>query len=198
MALRAASSQRVGLLGGSFNPAHAGHREISVYALKHLRLDAVWWLVSPANPLKDPEEYAPLPVRMSTARAIASHERIVVSNYEQRMGLQYTADTLTSITSDYGSMRFVWLMGADSLRDFHRWRDWRTIAQTLPIAIFNRPGYHSDALESEAAKTLADFRRDEIEGPNLADLEPPAWIFFQEPDNSLSSTEIRNAPSHRH
>ena len=185
--------QKIGLLGGSFNPPHAGHREISIAALKRLELDAVWWLVTPGNPLKDPEQYAPYETRLSVARAIASHERIVVSNFEARRNLQYTVDTLDALVNDFPAMRFVWLMGADSLVTFHRWKDWRRIASLVPIAVFNRPGYADEALESEAGQALSAFRFDDAEVEKLVDAEPPAWAFFEETQNPISSTSIRQA-----
>jgi len=186
------SQQKIGLLGGSFNPAHAGHREISLSAIDWLGLDAVWWLVTPGNPLKDIDSYAPYPERLATARHVADDERIVISNFEQRRGLQYTVDTLTTLWDDFPAMQFVWLMGADGLRDFHLWKDWRRIAETAPFAVFNRPGYETDALDSEAATELAHFRINEDAAKTLAGTEPPAWIFFDGTDNPLSSTAIRN------
>ena len=190
-----AQVQKVGLLGGSFNPAHGGHREISVEALEKLRLDAVWWLVSPGNPLKDPEIYAPYERRLSTARAISHHERIVVSDFERRRGLQYTVDTLDALTSDMPAIHFVWLMGADSLAGFHNWRNWRRIAELTPIAVFNRPPYQCDALQSEAATALAPFRIDAADARNLPGAEPPAWVFFEHTDNPASSTALRDSPN---
>ena len=188
------NKRRIGLLGGSFNPAHVGHREISLVALDRLRLDAVWWLVSPGNPLKDPEIYAAYDERLRQARAVASHPDIVVSDFEQRRGLQYTVDTLEQIIDANPGASFVWLMGADSLCNFHRWKDWRRIAELAPIAVFNRPGYGDAALLSEAADTLAPFRIEEGDGDLLA-REPPAWIFFNDTDNPLSSTVLRNEKS---
>ncbi|MEL7487957.1 MAG: nicotinate-nucleotide adenylyltransferase [Pseudomonadota bacterium] len=185
--------QRVGLLGGSFNPPHAGHREISLAAIAHLDLDAVWWLVTPGNPLKDPDQYAPYETRLSVARAMSAHERIVVSNFEARRNLQYTVDTLDALVNDYPAMRFVWIMGADSLETFHKWRDWKRIAELAPIAVFNRPGYQSGALESEAATTLAAFRLEGEDAKTLVDAEPPAWAFFEDTHNPMSSTELRRA-----
>ncbi len=186
-----APRRRIGLLGGSFNPAHAGHREISLEALKRLDLDAVWWLITPGNPLKDPASYEAYDDRLHQARAIASHPNIVVSDFEQRRGLQYTVDTLTQIKDDNPGATFVWLMGADSLASFHKWKDWRRIAELVPIAVFNRPGYRSEALKSEAFEALASFRINS-DGESLVDREPPAWIYFEDTDNPLSSTALRN------
>ena len=185
------AASRVGLLGGSFNPAHEGHREISLLALSRLGLDAVWWLVSPGNPLKDADEYAPFDERLRTARKVSDHPRIIVSNFEERKGLQYTVDTLETLGALWPQIDFVWLMGADSLSTFHRWRDWRKIANLAPIAVFNRPGHESAWRTAPAAQALAEFRREESEAASLPTAEPPAWIFIGQPANPQSSTAIR-------
>ncbi len=184
-------TSRVGLLGGSFNPAHEGHREISLLALKRLELDAVWWLVSPGNPLKDVSDYAPYHERLQIARRIANHPRIIISNFEERKGLQYTVDTLAALRELWPQIDFVWLMGADSLAGFHRWREWRKIAALAPFAVFNRPGSENAFRSAPAAEELAPFRLDAGDAARLASAEPPAWIFFAEPENSQSSTAIR-------
>lgn len=184
-------ASRVGLLGGSFNPAHEGHREISLLALRRLKLDAIWWLVSPGNPLKDAGDYAPYDERLRVARKIADHPRIVVSNFEERKGLQYTVDTLETLRSIWPQIDFVWLMGADSLAGFHHWRDWRKIAALAPIAVFNRPGHEEAWTTAPAATELAAFRLEEDAAGALAGAEPPAWVFIAEPQNPQSSTAIR-------
>ena len=181
----------VGLLGGSFNPAHDGHREISLAAIKALGLDAVWWLVSPANPLKDPAAYAPYEERLAQARRVANHHRIVVSNFEQRKNLQYTIDTLEALTALWPDVTFVWLMGADSLASFHLWRDWRRIAELAPVAVFSRPGSETAAEESVAAKELSAFRVETGEAASMLQREPPVWAFFSSTANPLSSTQLR-------
>ncbi len=186
------SRRRIGLLGGSFNPAHGGHREISLKALDRLNLDAVWWLVTPGNPLKDPDIYAAYEKRLHQARAVADHADIVVSDFEHRRDLQYTVDTLEQIKDANPNVGLVWLLGADSLVNFHRWKDWRRIAELAPIAVFNRPGYGEAALASEAGETLAPFRVQPEDG-DLLSREPPAWIYFDDTDNPLSSTALRNA-----
>lgn len=183
----------IGLLGGSFNPAHEGHREISLASLERLGLDAVWWLVSPGNPLKDPKEYAPFEERMATARKTAAHPDIVISDFERRQETQYTVDTLERIALLHPNSDFIWLMGADSLASFHLWKDWKRIASLIPIAVFNRPGYGDEALSSEAAQELAPFRLHSDKADSLAASEPPAWIYLSDTDNPLSSTAIRNA-----
>ncbi|MBB5517903.1 nicotinate-nucleotide adenylyltransferase [Amphiplicatus metriothermophilus] len=187
------ATSKIGLLGGSFNPAHEGHREISLAALDWLGLDAVWWLVSPGNPLKAPDIYAPYEERLAAARRIAADPRIVASDFERRKGLQYTVDTLSMLADLWPQMRFVWLMGADSLAAFHEWKDWRAIAAMVPIAVFSRPGHEAAAEESPAAQALAAFRLDERDGPLLADAEPPAWAFYSGISNPISSTALRRA-----
>ncbi len=184
--------RRIGLLGGSFNPPHQGHREISLAALDRLGLDAVWWLVTPGNPLKDPEIYAGYEDRLRLARAVAHHPDIVVSDFERRKNLTYTADTIDALKALNPHTAFVWLMGADGLENFHRWRDWRHIAQAAPFAVFNRPGHETAALESEAATALAAFRVSPDDAMSICETEPPAWVFFPDTQNTLSSTSIRS------
>jgi len=187
-----AERRRIGLLGGSFNPPHQGHREISLKALERLGLDAVWWLVTPGNPLKDPAVYAAYDDRLRLARAVANHPDIVVSDFERRRGLQYTCDTIDALQALNPHTAFVWLMGADGLENFHRWKNWRHIAQASPIAVFNRPGHGDEALSSEAAQALSTFRIDEADSMSLAANEPPAWVFFSDTQNPISSTSIRS------
>lgn len=184
--------RRIGLLGGSFNPPHQGHREISLAALDRLGLDAVWWLVTPGNPLKDPAGYAAYDDRLRLARIVSNHEDIVVSDFERRHGLQYTCDTLDALQTLNPHTAFVWLMGADGLANFHRWKDWRHIAQAAPIAVFNRPGHEGDALGGEAASELSAFRIEESDAMKLAESTPPAWVFFSDTQNPISSTLIRS------
>lgn len=189
---KSSTHRRIGLLGGSFNPAHDGHREISIAALSRLDLDAIWWLVTPGNPLKDPKIYAEYEKRLSMAREIANHQDIVVSDFEKRRNLQYTVDTLGQIKDANPNAEFVWLMGADSLGNFHRWKDWRRIAELAPIAVFNRPGFGDTALESEAARALAPFRMTHGDD-DLLSRAPPVWVYFADTDNPLSSTALRAA-----
>ena len=188
--------RRIGLFGGSFNPAHEGHREISITALTRLGLDCVWWLVTPGNPLKDKDLYAPIDERLRRARKTANHPDIVISDFESRHNLQYTVDTITRLRELNPDTEFVWIMGADSLQNFHRWRDWKKIAEMVPMAIFNRPGYESDALSGVAATELASARLTESEALALAESNPPAWIFFSDTNNPLSSTDIRDKSRH--
>ncbi len=184
--------RRIGLLGGSFNPPHQGHREISLAALERLGLDAVWWLVTPGNPLKDPKIYAGYDDRLRLARIVANHPDIVVSDFERRLGLQYTAETLDALQAINPNAAFVWLMGADGLENFHRWKDWRHIIETVPLAVFNRPGHGDEALASEAAKEFASFRIKSDDAMSLSETQPPAWVFFPDTENPLSSTTIRS------
>ncbi len=186
-------ASRIGLLGGSFNPAHDGHREISLEAIRLLGLDAVWWLVTPGNPLKEVDDYAyaPYPQRLADARRVANHPRIIVSNFEGRRNLQYTVDTLEALADLWPQMHFVWLMGADSLAGFHRWKNWRRIASLAPIAVFNRPGHEAAALSSEAARELALFRAPSGRAGEILGAEPPAWTFIETTNNPASATKIR-------
>ena len=154
-----AAGQRVGLLGGSFNPAHQGHIEITEAARRQLRLDQCWWLVSPGNPLKDPSIYGALDDRCALASAMAQGRPwLRVTAIEDRLGTRYTIDTLKALTTRFASTRFVWLMGADNLASFHQWRDWRGIAAAMPICVVSRPGYAQAALASPAARVLAQYR----------------------------------------
>lgn len=184
-------AMRIGLLGGSFNPAHEGHRHISHIALKRLKLDRIWWLVSPANPLKQRRELAPLAERVAIARSVAAHPRIEVTAFEAARPDAYTVNTLQFLTRRHPATRFVWLMGADSLAGFHRWRDWRRLAALAPICVLDRPGYRYAALASRAAHRLAPARLDESDAPGLADFAGPAWTLLTLPLSPLSSTQIR-------
>lgn len=182
---------RVGLLGGSFNPAHEGHLHISLHALKRLKLDHVWWLVSPQNPLKPATGMAPLAERLSSAQNMARHPRIMASDIEQDLGTRFTIDTLTSLKSRLPETKLVWLMGADNMVDFPRWRDWQDIARIVPVAIFDRPGYSLSALTGKFAKRFADKRLQSPAAGILADHSPPAWVFVPCPRNPVSATRIR-------
>ncbi len=186
-----AASPRIGLLGGSFNPAHGGHRDISLSALNHFQLDAVWWLVSPGNPLKNPSDYAPYEERLIEAERVADHRKIVISDYERRRGLTYTVDTIAALKEEFPQTRFVWLMGADSLNTFHKWRDWRGIADAVPIAVFNRPGSEGAHRSAPAAEALRRAELDISDAAAIVGAKPPAWIFIPHTNNATSSTNIR-------
>ena len=183
---------RIGLLGGSFNPAHEGHRYISVEALKRLRLDEVWWLVSPQNPLKPPAELAPLAERLERARRVARHPRIRVLDLEARFGTFYTVDTLRRLLR-LRRYRFVWLIGADNLVQMPRWRHWGRIFRLVPIAVFERKSYSYDALAGRVAHRFAAARLPEERAFALADLEPPRWVFMRLRPHPASATAIRRA-----
>jgi nicotinate-nucleotide adenylyltransferase len=190
-----AAGLRIGLLGGSFNPPHDAHRAISVLAMKRLGLDRVWWLVSPGNPLKDTSELPPLDQRVSAARRVAAHPRIDVTGIEAALGTRYTADTLHRLRARCPNVRFVWLMGADNLAQFHHWRDWQSIAAMMPMAIIDRPAASLRALASPAAQTLARYRIDESDAALLANDDAPAWVFLHGMKSMLSSTRLRSEAS---
>ena len=187
---------RIGLLGGSFNPAHEGHRHISLFALQRLRLDAVWWLVSPQNPLKPVEGMASLDERIASAESVARHPRIEVSDIESRMGTRYTADTLQALRRCYAKHRFVWIMGADNLIQLPRWRDWTAIVEMVPIAVFARPGYSQRSLFGAAAHRFRRNRLPDHAAASLADRKAPAWVFLHTPLHPASATEIRAKRRH--
>ncbi|WP_448202650.1 nicotinate-nucleotide adenylyltransferase [Azospirillum sp. sgz302134] len=184
---------RVGLLGGSFNPVHAGHRHISLYALKTLGLDRVWWLVSPQNPLKPTRDMAALAERMAEARRVAAHPRIQVTDLERELGTRYTADTLSELKRRFPKTRFVWLMGADNLRQIPRWRDWTRIFRLVPVAVLARPTYSMNALGGIAAQRYARRRVTEHGAKGLTGRKTPAWIFLRNPLHPASATAIRQA-----
>lgn len=181
---------RVGLLGGSFNPAHDGHRYISVEALKRLGLDQVWWLVSPQNPLKPRQGMAPLAGRVARAAAVARHPRIRVLPLESRLGTRYTVDTLLRLRAWPGH-RFVWLMGADNLAQLPRWRHWRRVMGACAVAVFERHPYSRPALAGAAATGFASARLPEGRARTLLDAEPPAWVFVRLRPHPASATAIR-------
>lgn len=183
---------RIGLFGGSFNPAHEGHRQITEEALKRLGLDSVWWLVSPQNPLKSTNDMAPLAERMASARRMAEGDRrIIVTALEDRLGTTYTADTLRALTRLLPRVRFVWLMGADNLIQVHKWQDWPQIFNALPVAVLDRPSYSLRALSGKAARAFARYRLKERSARCLAEARPPAWVFIRCRLNPRSATEIR-------
>ncbi|MDA1100968.1 MAG: nicotinate-nucleotide adenylyltransferase [Proteobacteria bacterium] len=180
---------KIGLLGGSFNPAHEGHRHISLLALKRLQLDHVWWLVSPQNPLKDRTGMAPLAQRLAGARAMARHPRILVSDLESRLGTRFTVDTIAALRRRWPGHGFVWLMGADNLAQLPRWHRWSEIVEMVPMAIFNRPGQGHRVLAGAAAARFAHKR---VRNPAaLPDTTAPAWCFLFTQLHPASSTAIR-------
>jgi len=182
---------RIGLLGGSFNPAHDGHRHISLVALRRLGLHQVWWLVSPQNPLKPEQGMAPLASRMKSAQATARHPAIHISDIETQLGTRYTADTIRQLTTRAPAARFVWLMGADNLVSFPKWHRWTTIMESVPVAVIARPGYSLKARLSPAANRYADRQIPVEQASQLADAKAPAWVFIEDQPTSESSTRIR-------
>ncbi len=182
---------RIGLFGGSFNPAHDGHRMASLTALRRLQLDRIWWLVSPGNPLKDNRALPPLAERIVFARKLADHGRIHITGVEAGLRTRYTADTLRALKRRCPGVRFVWIMGSDNLASFHRWNEWRTIARMMPIAVIDRPGSTHRSVSSPAGNWLARWRLPENQGGALAVRTPPAWIFLHGKRSDLSSTQLR-------
>ena len=182
---------KVGLLGGSFNPAHEGHAHVADTALARLGLDAVIWLVSPQNPLKSSHETEPLSTRMASARKQAHGPRMIVSDAETRMGARYTLDTLRILKARHPGVHFVWIMGADNLASFHRWRGWLEIMREVPVAVVSRPWAAMKARLSPTAKRFAFARRSSATARSLPYAKAPAWVFIRGPLNYQSSTAIR-------
>ncbi|MGA2792711.1 MAG: nicotinate-nucleotide adenylyltransferase [Roseiarcus sp.] len=183
--------QRIGLLGGSFNPPHEGHLLVSRLALQRLRLDRLWLLVTPGNPLKPIAGLPTLSQRIEAARAMAHDPRIAVTGFEAEIGARFTHDSIAWLVRRAPGVHFVWIMGADNLRQFHLWRRWRNIARLVPIAVVDRPGSTLSALNSRAGAALAPFRVAERDSPRFAERRAPAFIFLHGPRSSLSSTAIR-------
>lgn len=195
---KAAARRRViGILGGSFNPAHAGHRHISLMALKRLGLDEVWWLVSPQNPLKPVAGMAPFAERLAGAQAATRHPRLRASDLEARLGSTYTAETLKRLTQLLPRCRFVWLMGADNLAQIDHWKDWQEIFNLVHVAVLPRPAYVLKALAGPAARRFAKRRVPEQASQTLPRRRLPAWVFLTGPLHPLSATAIRAARAAR-
>ncbi len=182
-----------GILGGSFNPAHAGHRRITLFSMLALGLDEVWWMVSPGNPLKPKQGMAPLAARVRSAKAMSRNAPIKVTAIERELGTRYTADSLRAIKRLFPRRRFVWLMGADNLAQFHRWKNWRQIAREMPIAVIARPGYDNDALASPAMAWLRRFRLSAAGLNNRGEWSAPALIELRFDPDPHSATQIRAA-----
>ena len=185
---------KVGLFGGSFNPAHDGHAHVAETAMRRLGLDRVVWLVSPQNPLKSSHEMAPLEERMRSARDMARvvGPRMIVSDVETRMGTQWTVDTLRTLVARHPGVHFVWLMGSDNLAGFHRWRGWTDIMRLMPMAVIARPGSLLDSRSAPAAVRFARARVPAEQAGLLPSLEAPAWTYIVAPLNPRSSTAIRS------
>jgi len=189
---RHAAGLRIGLFGGTFDPPHQAHLAACLLALKRLRLDRVWWLVTPGNPLKDGGSLHDLDERAEAARQMARDPRIDVSCLESVIGTRYTVDTVRYLRRRASGLRFVWIMGADNLAQFHRWQNWRRIASEVPIAVIDRPPQSFRALASPAAQALARYRLPENQAGRLAEQRTPAWVFLTGMKMSLSSTGLRN------
>jgi nicotinate-nucleotide adenylyltransferase len=183
----------IGLFGGSFNPPHPGHVLVAEIALQRLGLDQLWWMVTPGNPLKSHSGLAPLSERIAACEKIAQNPRIKVTAFEKALGQSYTAETLRAVRMRNPHCRFVWIMGADNLKNFHLWQDWREIASTYPIAVIDRPGATLSYLSSKMAKTFDYARVAEDQAGTLAFRKAPAWTFIHGPRSSMSSSLIRAA-----
>lgn len=186
---------RTGLLGGSFNPAHGGHRNISRVAQRALGLDQIWWLVSPGNPLKPQKDMAPITQRMRSATKQAKGLPILVSGIERNLGTQYTADSMKKLVRRFPKREFIWLMGADNLAQFHRWKNWRSIAKLMPIAVISRPGYDGSAGASPAMAWLRHYRKPITSFTNGNNRNTPALTFIRFNRDIRSATAIRAANS---
>lgn len=188
---------RIGLLGGSFNPAHRGHRHISLRALRALDLDEVWWLVSPGNPLKEgARDMASFEARLASAERMSRLSRIRVSGFEQRQGTRYTVDTVRQLKLRHPEHRFIWLLGSDTLPNFHKWRDWRGLAREVPIAVIRRPGYDSPAHAARAMGWLRGFVHPSSQARQWTEWSAPAIIFLRLPPDPTSATAIRAQDPH--
>jgi nicotinate-nucleotide adenylyltransferase len=183
---------RIGLLGGSFNPAHRGHRRISLEAMRVLGLDEVWWLVSPGNPLKEgAKDMAPFEARFAWARRMARGARIRVTDFEQCEGTRFTIDTVRRLKKRWPRDRFIWLLGSDTLPNFHKWRDWRGLAREVPVAVIRRPGYDSAARAARAMGWLRRFVHPSSQASHWTEWSAPAIIFLRLPPDPTSATAIR-------
>jgi nicotinate-nucleotide adenylyltransferase len=184
---------KVGLLGGSFNPAHEGHRLVSTMSMRQLGLDQVWWLVSPQNPLKPESGMAPLDERLEGAREAADHPRIIITDIENQLGTRYTVDTVHALQQRFRDVRFVWLMGADNMIQLPKWSKWHELVDTIPIAIYPRPGFTLKARLSPAASTYRSAWLDGSDAALLSSLAAPALCFLEGPQDSISATSIRQS-----
>ena len=190
--------KRIGLLGGSFNPGHRGHRNLTRRAVEALRLDEAWWLVSPGNPLKPEKGMAPLPARFASAVRASRRMPVRVTAIERELGTRYTVNTLAALRRRYPRQRFIWVMGADNLAQFHLWRDWRRIAQLVPIAVFQRPGYDAPAHAARAMGWLRRFVRPASQASDWTTWRLPALVLVKMPPDPTSATALRAVHPHWH
>ena len=189
---------RIGLFGGTFDPPHQAHVAASLLALKRLELDRIWWLVTPGNPLKDTRGLAPLAERMAAARTLTRHPRIDITGFEAELGVRYSYETIAYLVARCPGVRFVWIMGADNLRSFHRWQKWREITRLVPIAVIDRLGPSLYSAAGIAGQALANARVPESAAAMIADRRPPAWVFLHGLKSPLSSTALRAVRGNSH
>jgi nicotinate-nucleotide adenylyltransferase len=188
---------RIGLLGGSFNPAHRGHRRISLFAGQALGLDEIWWLVSPGNPLKEgAKDMAPFEARFARAERMARRSLIRVSAFEREAGTRFTVDTVRELKRRYARDRLIWLLGSDTMTNFHKWRDWRGLAREVPIAVIRRPGYDSSVHAARAMGWLRRFVHPSSQARHWTEWSAPAIIFLRLPPDPSSATAIRAQDPH--
>jgi nicotinate-nucleotide adenylyltransferase len=185
------TGQRIGLLGGSFNPPHAAHVLVSHIARTRLNLDAIWWIVTPGNPLKSHAELAPLAARLSAARALVTDPRIQITGFEAELGTALTVETLGFLRRRYPGVRFIWIMGADNLATIHTWQAWQRIFTLMPVVVVDRPGWRLKAVSNHAAHRFARARVPERAAKTLTQRRPPAWTYLTGPLSPLSSTALR-------
>jgi nicotinate-nucleotide adenylyltransferase len=193
-----APGMRIGLFGGTFDPPHRAHLAASLLALKRLRLDRIWWLVTPGNPLKDTRGLAPLAERLAAASTLTHHPRIDITGFEAPLGVRYSYDTISYLVTHCPGTRFVWIMGADNLRSFHRWQKWREITRLMPMAVIDRLGPSLYSAAGIAGQALAKARIPESAAGSLADRRPPAWVFLHGLKSPLSSTALRAVRGNSH
>jgi nicotinate-nucleotide adenylyltransferase len=192
-AMGRARGKTVGLLGGSFNPAHGGHRSISLFALDALNLDEIWWMVSPGNPLKPTQGMAPLKARLASAHALSRRSRIKTTAIEAQLGTKYTVESLRKLKLRYPKTRFIWIMGADNLAQFGKWRRWREIAQMMPIAVIARPGYENDAITGPVMAWFRRYVRRPDQRKHWTKWRTPALVYLRYRPDPRSATAIRRA-----
>lgn len=188
-----ADGMKIGLFGGSFNPPHEGHVHVSETALKRGQLDQVWWLVTPGNPLKDTSDLESLPKRIKKSHDIITHPKMKVTAFEAKHNVRYTQETLSLLLKLRPNLNFVWVMGADNLKSFHKWQNWRSIADMMPIMVIDRPGSTLSYRSAQAAIALSRYRIDETDSELLPYMQAPAWSFIHAPRSSSSSTAIRKS-----